>query len=201
MAFGDPYITRDELKSWLKIPLADTLDDMELDAALAGATSSIDMATERTFNRDTTASPSATARTFRPMMRGLALVDDFYSTAGLIIRTEGGATTWAADDYLLEPRNGVYRGSPGWPYWKVRSLARDLDVGSYDLEVTALWGWAEVPAGIKQATRLLAADLFKLKDAPLGVAGFGELGLVRVRENSTVASLIRPYRKNPVKVR
>jgi hypothetical protein len=43
------------------------------------------------------------------------------------------------------------------------------------------------------ATLLLAADLFKLKDAPFGIAGSADFGQVRVQAGSQVELLITPY--------
>jgi hypothetical protein len=39
-----------------------------------------------------------------------------------------------------------------------------------------------------------------LKDAPFGVAGFGEFGAVRVRNNPRAMALLQPYRRLPVLV-
>lgn len=199
--FGDPYVSLADLKSWLGIPAMDTADDLELEAALTAASQAVEMATERQFNRDTSGSPAAVTRRYRPQHATVTAIDDLYSLEDLVITADGAELT-PGQDVELEPVNGVYRGTPGWPVWKVRPLGRDLNTTAYTLEVTTpYWGWAAVPAGIRQAARILAADLFKLKDAPLGVAGFGELGLVRVRENFTVASLIKPFAKYPAKVR
>jgi hypothetical protein len=201
VAFGDPYVTLEGMKSWLNIPLSDTADDLELEAALTAASSAVELATERQFNRDTSPSPAATARRFRPQHRTVTHIDDLYSLDDLVIRDSGTELT-PGTDFELEPVNGIYRGTPGWPFWKLRPRGRSWDTTAHSLEVeTKFWGWEFVPAGVVQGTRILAADLFKLKDAPLGVAGFGEYGVVRVRENHTVASLVRPYYKHPIKMR
>jgi hypothetical protein len=47
---------------------------------------------------------------------------------------------------------------------------------------------------------MLAEETFKLKDAPFGVAGFGDFGVVRVRENPAVARLLAPYKRYPMLV-
>ena len=41
---------------------------------------------------------------------------------------------------------------------------------------------------------------FKLKDAPFGVAGMAEWGVVRVRANPMAMAMIAPYRLHPVLV-
>jgi hypothetical protein len=59
--------------------------------------------------------------------------------------------------------------------------------------VTAKWGWAAVPDDVEQACRILVARFFKVREAPLGVAGFGDLGLIRVRDDPTALGLLQPY--------
>ncbi len=68
------------------------------------------------------------------------------------------------------------------------------------MQITGIWGWATVPAAIRQATLIAAAEIFKLKDAPFGVTGFGDLGIVRIQANPMVARLVGPYIRNPVLV-
>jgi hypothetical protein len=71
-----------------------------------------------------------------------------------------------------------------WPAYCVRRA----------VQITALWGWSAVPDPVKQATLIIAAEQWKLKDAPFGVAGFGEFGPIRVRDNPMAASLLARYR-------
>jgi hypothetical protein len=207
MAFGDPYITLDQLKGWLKIPLSDTQDDVELTAALAGGTSAIEDYTGRQFNRDTGGSPTATARLYTPRLYWKALVDDFYSTTGLVIETGDGDGvfdfTWTTADYVLAPANGIVNGKPGWPYWRIKlrsAGARSFCTAEESLRVTALWGWSAIPANVTLACRILSSELFKLKDAPFGVAGFGEYGVVRIKENPVLCKLLDPYKRDRLKV-
>lgn len=201
MAIGDPYVTLTQLKSYLKI--GDTVDDSELSDALAAASRGITDFCKRQFNKET----SATARVYRVTRSGLAMVDDFHTITGLVIATGVTGvfdTTWVASDYELEPLNGVRNGEPGWPYWKIRSLdSSALSFTASDratLQVTAQWGWAAVPTQVKQACLILAAENFKLKDAPFGVAGFDGFGAVRVRDNAMAKSKLVPYRRNAVLV-
>ena len=95
--------------------------------------------------------------------------------------------TWTlGTDFALEVAPGQYntaaKGEP-WPYtgftiigpkyipivWPWSHLDR--------IQVTGVFGWPAVPLAVKQAALIAAADLFKLKDAPFGVAGFGEFGV------------------------
>lgn len=206
MALGDSYALIGELKTRLGGVTGST-DDAALTNALAVASRGIEQVCGRQFNQAT----SATARLFYPRSQCLAIVDDFYTTSGLIIATDSGndgtyETTWAASDYQLEPLNGVVNGESGWPYWMIRAVAGRLLWSGIatttalraPLQVTAQWGWAAVPVGVKEACLIVAEETFKLKDAPFGVTGTPEWGAIRVRDNPRAMSMLSPYRLDPV---
>jgi hypothetical protein len=54
-----------------------------------------------------------------------------------------------------------------------------------------------VPKAIETATMIQASRIFKRFDSPLGVAGFGDFGAVRVSRflEPDVEQLVMPYRK------
>ena len=202
MALGDPYATRDELKARMDIP--DTADDDRLDDALASASREIEQWCRRQFNDAGT----PTARVYKPRTGCLLAVDDFSTTTGLTVAVDYGddgtyETTWSAGDYQPEPLNGVVGGQPGWPFWRLRAVGSSqfpTCSARPAVQVTARWGWATVPAPVREACLVIASELFKLGDAPFGVAGFGEFGPVRIRMNSRAQSLLAPYRRDPVLV-
>jgi hypothetical protein len=61
------------------------------------------------------------------------------------------------------------------------------------VKITATWGWKAVPQNIGTAALMLAVDLFKVKDAPWGIAGSSDLGMVRVQSNPQIMDLINNY--------
>ena len=65
------------------------------------------------------------------------------------------------------------------------------------MKVTAVFGFATaVPVQIRQATVLLALRTFSRLQSPLGVAGFGDMGAVRVgRVDPDVQAILMPFRK------
>ena len=65
-------------------------------------------------------------------------------------------------------------------------------------EITANWGYATTPEPIKYATKMLASELFAMRNAPLGVAGVGDFGVVNVQQNREVTRLLQPFRKASV---
>lgn len=200
MALGDPYITLLELKGRLGIEDAD--DDDRLTDALESASRGIEFCTHRQFND----AGSATARLFYPRSWRMAEVDDFHTTTPVIQIDTGGTgsfgSAWSAADYELQPLNGVVNGQPGWPYWKIKAVQQYFPECSRraSLQVTARWGWAAVPEPVKEGCRILAEEIFKLKDLPFGAGGYGEYGRIRARENPNVWLRIAPYVRDAVLV-
>lgn len=195
MAIGDPYASLDELKDYLKMATKDSYDDALLDA-LSSVTSEIEAKCNRHFNKAT----SATIRSYYPDSRYLAKVHDFYTTDDLVVAINGNELTEGVD-YELHPLDGVVDGQPGWPYWKIRLLGGRAfpyrpSTGA-PLKVTAKWGWNAVPAPVKQACLIMAAETFQLKDAPLGVAGMDAFGsALRVRDSSVARNKLAPYARD-----
>jgi hypothetical protein len=195
------YVSLADVKSALK--LTSTTDDYELETAINGACRWLDGELHRTFFRTTT----ATARTFKVRECGWIEVDDFWTTTDLAIATDTDddgtfATAWAASDYELEPTDGVVDGETGWPYSMI------YPTGSYRfplggvrrrrVRVTAKWGWAAVPPGVRQAALIKSIRLFKRTETWSGVAGFGEYGVVRLRDDPEMMQLVGRYDKGPV---
>lgn len=202
MSLGDPYALLVDLKNYLTIPVDKVAYDLALTDALNSASREIENHCNRQFNKDA----SAAQRVFIPTDLRHARVDDFWTTSGLIVETDPGGTgnfteTWDSSDYELYPANGVVDGHIGWPYNSLKACAglyfpRYVDIPfrrEQVLRVTAQWGWASVPAPVRQACLILAAQTFKLADAPFGVAGSSEYGVVRVRDLPQVCSKLRAY--------
>jgi hypothetical protein len=93
--------------------------------------------------------------------------------------------------YTLGPVNRS--GPETRPY---RFVSHDTAFGTGSLiAITGTWGWPEVPAAVKQACRIQVSRVFKRADSPLGVAGFGEFGVVRITTlDPDVRALLSPYR-------
>lgn len=196
---GKLYCTVEELKSRLNI--TDTADDFEITLAVEAACRSIDEITGRYFWRGTD------TRTYVPVSISRQPVDDLVSVTTLKVDRDGDGVfeeTWTqGTDFALEVSPGLYNTSARgetWPYTAVVVITggklfpftwmwSHLD----RVQVAGVFGWPAVPATVKQAALIAAADLFKIKDAPFGVAGFGEFGVVRIQQNPRVMSLLRRY--------
>lgn len=197
MAIGDPYVDLSALKAYLNI--SGSADDTLVTAAAASASRRIDRWCGRQFNKES----AATARTYVPDSRAMVDVDDFYTTTDLVLKTDTGDsggfdTTIASTDYTLWPRNQVEGGVTGVPYRRINLVESQTfptsNQRAESVQLTAKWGWNAVPSEVVSATYILAAQLFGMKNATLGVAGFGDFGVVRVRDIPQVVDMLGPFR-------
>lgn len=69
-----------------------------------------------------------------------------------------------------------------WPYTHLNRV-----------QVIGTWGWPVIPPSVAQASLLLCTDVFKSKDAPWGIAGTAETGLMRVQSNPWAIELIHDF--------
>jgi hypothetical protein len=102
-------------------------------------------------------------------------------------------------DYQLEPLNGVTSGQTT-PFTRIRAVENYLwpvAGGEATVKVTARYGFEAVPVVVVQAAVLQSARIFTRLMSPLGVAGFGELGVVRISRalDPDVQQLVEPYRR------
>ena len=188
------YCSVEELKSRLQI--TGTGDDLELTFAVQAACRSIDEICGRYFWRGTD------TRTYVPDSMYGQRLDDLVSVTSLKIDRDGDGVfeeTWVqGTDYALTPYNPgstgeqrpytglVIIGGKFIPFiWPWTHLDR--------IQVSGVFGWPSVPLAVKQASLIAAADLFKLKDAPFGVAGISDLGVMRVGTNQQVYRLLGRY--------
>jgi hypothetical protein len=165
-----------------------------LEDVLDSASREIETYCNRQFNK----ANETSVREYDPLFSGSIAVDDFHTTTGLVIRSGADyAATWSVTDYRLLPLNGIVSGQPGWPFSTIETRHR---FGPPGIQVTAQWGWADVPAPVKQACLIMAAETFSIKNAPLGVAGLDQFGAIRVRESRMAAAKLRRYVLNPILV-
>lgn len=199
MAITDGYTTLQEVKSILRI--TDALEDTLLERCIESASRHIDRYCERSFTAG-----SAT-RVFAPNDSYLCEIDDLISVTTIKTSTDADGvydTTWGSDDYQLEPLNGISGGIYS-PYTRIRAVGDYLfptvnwpeSQGEATVEVSGTFGYGTaIPTDVIQACNLLAIREFKRYDSPLGVAGFGEIGVVRVsRTDPDIESLLAPFRK------
>lgn len=198
MAIVNGYATLADLKAALRI--TDSVDDSLIEISIEAASREIDGHCNRVFY-----STSGT-RVYNPVDTFVTNTDDIISVTTL--KTSSNAEvydqTWKTSDFQLEPLNGV-SGGLVQPYTRIRAVGDYLfpiwSVGStYNnfapVQVVGVFGWSAVPTAVKQACILLAMRQFKRYDSPLGVAGFGDIGAIRVgRTDPDVEALLMPFKK------
>ena len=190
------YATLAQVKAALRI--TDTVDDALIEMARVSASDLVDGYTGRTFDTSGTVT-----RVFAPADNYVLQTDDLAGTA-LTITSSTGAdgvfdVTWKTSDYQLEPLNGVSNGQ-AVPFTRIRAVQDYLwptAGGEATVRVTGVFGFVSVPTVITQATVLQSSRIFTRLQSPLGVAGFGEMGVVRVTRalDPDVAALVEPYRR------
>ena len=190
------YATLAQVKAALRI--TDSVDDTLLEMARVSASDLVDGYTGRTFTTSGTVT-----RVFAPADDYVLQTDDIAGTA-LTITSSTGAdgvfdVTWKITDYQLEPLNGVSNGQ-AVPFTRIRAIQDYLwpvAGGEATVRVTGVYGFPSIPLVITQATVLQSSRIFTRLQSPLGVAGFGEMGVVRVTRalDPDVAALVEPYRR------
>jgi hypothetical protein len=206
MAIVNGYATLTQIKNYMSI--SDNTDNDLLEDLIESASRSIDRMANRRFYLDTTAS----ARLYRAYSDIFVYVDDIGTTSSLAVALDiNGNGTYTKtltlnQDYILDPLTASSLGRPftqltmvsnteTWPIFP--GLTQNgLRPG---VQVTARWGWPSVPDDINMACLILTADLYKRKDAPGGILGLGDLGVVRMSPiGRDVTAMVRAYKKEVI---
>lgn len=196
MAITNGYCTLAQIKAAARI--SDNVDDSLLEMAVESASRAIDGHAGRYFYSSGTAT-----RYFTADESFVCEIDDLSGTA-ITLQSSSNANrnfdvTWAVGDYQLEPTNGVVDGLVV-PYTRIRAVQNYLfpiQGGDALVKVTGVFGWPAVPISITQACIIQASRIFKRLDSPLGIAGFGDMGAMRVSRylDPDVEQLVAPYRR------
>lgn len=193
MAITNGYATLAQIKASARID--DSVDDDLLELAVESASRQIDAACETQFFQSTT------TRIYTPRDSYVTEIDDLVSVT--TIKTSSAAdgvfdVTWQSTDYQLEPLNNLAGGIAS-SYNSIRAVGDytfPISGGEATVQVAGTFGYSSIPTAITQATILLASRVFKRNDSPLGVTGFGDIGVIRVgRFDPDVESMIAPYKR------
>lgn len=197
MAVTNGYCSVAELRD----QLGDSGSKLDLDLlekAVNATSRAIDRYCGRRFWQDSVVK----TRTYKVSEPYIAWVDDISTTTGLIIKTDTSgdyswATTWTSTDYDLEPDNADMDDA-AYAWWRILAVDSQTFPRSElrkTLQVTARFGWSAIPDDVNEAAILKATGLFRRKDAPYGIAGFGEMGnAVRItRRDPDVMELLNNY--------
>lgn len=202
---SDQYITESEFREYIKDDSRDRSGPIL--AAIAAASRSVDSHCGRYFNQRDEVQYFSPDPANRFAFWLLELDDmDIATTSGLTVESEDDnsgnyGVLWTIDvDFICEPINQSSNGITPWPYTQLHAIGNKIFPIKYTptrretVRVTGRYGWPTAPPdAVKQATKIIAAQLWKMGEAPLGVAGFNEFGSVRVRDIPQAESLLRPY--------
>lgn len=202
MAWAPSYVTADELAAFVRVP--DDADEAQMDLAIAAASRAIDRCTGRQFGKvDATEARAYTARFSPTRNRWMVAVDDFMTTDDMVVEFDvDGDETYSVEitGYGLRPANAHHAGRP-WEEIVIRpGSAGVVTADESAIQVTARWGWDEVPPAVRQACLLQASRLLARRDSPYGVAGSPETGgelrlLAKVDPDVEVA--LADYKRRP----
>jgi hypothetical protein len=128
--------------------------------------------------------------------------DDISSTTNLIVKTDTTGdgtfdTTWTLGvDYQMEPTNALVIQRPYRRITAIGSKTFPISIppAPPPVQITAEWGWSEVPFDIREATVLLAMRGFARYNSALGVVGFGDMAMNVRAVDPDVREMISPYR-------
>jgi hypothetical protein len=194
MAITNGYTGLTEVKAALRI--TDSVDDTLLELCIESASREIDGVCQRIFYQQT-----GQTRYYTPANAIEVVTDDIVTITTLKTADDGESflTTWAASDYQREPLNQI-AGGIATPTNRLRAVGNFLfpvyESGEATVQVVGTFGFAAVPTAVKQAATILSIRQFKRYDSPLGVAGFGDMGAMRVgRTDPDVEALLYPFRK------
>ena len=189
------YATLAQVKSALRLPLTDTVDDAALNLNLAAADEAINAYCGRTFG---TAGTVDAVRVYATGKADYVEIDDCTSITKVEYTTD--EINWTeTTEYQTEPLNSFTDGLT-WPTTRLRRTrngAWPIGNGYATVRVTGKFAFGSVPASVTQASVLQTVRWFKRADAPFGVAGFGDIGAIRVTRqvDPDVEVLLQPYRR------
>lgn len=185
------YVTLEEAREAIGTGVAS--DDRLLQLALNTASRWIDKHCGRVFY----ASEAATVRIYTPEWRDLLLIDD----ATVVTKVEidrDDKDIWSeitSSNWTTEPKD-----SDSITSLRIRGWSTEAFTDGYRVRVTGTFGHPLVDEA-KQACLFLLGRYFKRKDAPFGIAGSADTGIMRLpRRDPDVEALLAPYVRMDLRV-
>ncbi len=198
MAIVNGYCTVEDLRSQIDDSELQRIDTALIERAISAVSRAIDKYCgfpRRRFWRDET----PTTHTYTPTLNDELYVTDIASRVGLVVQIDGTAAPLVdGTDFVLGPAN-VDQNGAAYAFTKISAIGSRLFplsfTGKPTVSITGIHGWSEIPDEVVQACIIRSTSILKRKDAPFGVAGFGEFGTaVRIRaEDPDVADLLGPF--------
>lgn len=187
-----PYVSLAELKADLQIATSDTFADAAYTAALLAATEGIDRELGRSFNKDA----SDVTRLYTALHTQVLNIRDLAAITSLKTDEDGDGTyevTWATTDYMKLPLNATIDGEP-WTRLEVNLANGEhrFPVGIQGgVQIVGKFGWPAVPASVKEACSIIAAQLGKRKREQPGFIITAEKAVVILRNDPQLGFLLK----------
>jgi len=188
------YLEVVELRDYLDVSI--TTDDPLLGMAIGAAQEYIDSQTNRHFEAETDTRYFDRSALDPNNSRLLNLYDDDLLSVTTLTNGDSSGTAISSSDYWLYPRNrtpyhGILLKTDISDYWQW-----DTD---YWVSVAGTWGYSTVaPDDIRRATTILAAYLFRQKDAQVfQTTAILESGALAIPQGipATVDRIIKRYKR------
>lgn len=200
MAIANGYATLAQIKSALRIASNDATDDALLEMAVESGSRLIDTYCGRNFLFGGTVT-----RYFNTDDPYVVQIDDARTITS--VRTSSSEDGIFDTVFDMTPRTGDIQAEPindyvggiVWPFTRLRAIGDFVFPVDKEntVEVTAAFGFPNIPVTVTQATILQSSRIFARLQSPLGVAGFGDMGIMRVGRSldPDVSQLIEGYRR------
>jgi hypothetical protein len=200
VAIANGYASLSQIKAALRIPTGDATDDALLEMAVESASRLIDAYCGRNFLLGGTAT-----RYYNTEDPYVVQIDDARSISA--VRTSSSENGVFDISFNMTPRTGDIQAEPindyvgglVWPFTRLRAIGDYVFPVDKEntVEVTAVFGFPNIPVTVTQATILQSSRIFARLQSPLGVAGFGDMGIMRVGRSldPDVSQLIEGYRR------
>ena len=200
MAIANGYASLSQIKAALRIGAGDATDDALLEMAVESASRLIDAYCGRNFLLGGTAT-----RYYNTDDPYVVQIDDARSITS--VRTSSSEDGIFDITFDMTPRTGDIQAEPindyvgglVWPFTRLRAIGDYVFPVDKEntVEVTAVFGFPNIPVTVTQATILQSSRIFARLQSPLGVAGFGDMGIMRVGRSldPDVSQLIEGYRR------
>lgn len=210
MAIVHGYVTLPEVKAWMSADPEDWTganpkDDL-YEAAINAVSRYIDKKCKRHFFQVTEARDLQADDLYN---LALPHFHDLVDVTTFTTDEDGDGvfeTTWIENtDFELRPK-AIKAAPEEKPYRSVRAIGRTFPInvvagGRLErIRINGVWGWPDIPDAITQATKIQVARVIKRKEAPEGILGLNQFGVLRVsgKPDPDVMDLIGPYRLRSV---
>lgn len=199
MTLVNAYCTVDDVRRQLSDKDA-KVDDVIVERAINATSRAVDDWCGQRFWQDATVK----TRVYEVKDSLCARVNAISTTTGLLVATDAGGdgtfeTSWTiGTDFYLKPLNADADG-PSYAWWDLVACGSKRFPTCRvrpALQVTAKFGWSAVPPQVEQAAVLRAVAIFKRKESPQGIAGFGDFGAIRIgRQDPDVVALLANFQR------